>query len=72
MLDRKEMECLDKLGIDSLFSTGHKLSYNEVLKALLDFAIEIGVSGENIDSLKTLKERLIKKTGNKQENKQEA
>ena len=58
MLDRKEMDFLDKLGKDALFSTVHKLSYNEVLKGLIDVAMEAGVSGERIDSFESLKEKL--------------
>ena len=58
MLNRDELEFLDKLGKDSLFSTGHKLSYNEILKGLIDFAMETEVSGEKIDSLETFKQKL--------------
>lgn len=65
MLDRQEMDFLDKLGKDALFSTGHKLSYNEILKGLIDFAMEIGLSGEKIDSPKTLKERVLQKAREK-------
>ncbi len=61
MLDRKEMDFLDKLGKDALFSTGHKLSYNEILKGLIDFAMESGVSGENINSLAALKEKMLER-----------
>ena len=60
MLDRSEMDFLDKLGKDALFSTGHKLSYNEILKGLIDFIMEQGFSGEKIDSLETLKKKLLK------------
>ena len=58
MLDRNEIDFLDKLGKDALFSTGHKLSYNDILKGLIDFAIDIGLSGENVDSFDALKEKL--------------
>jgi len=58
MLGRQEMDYLDKLGKDALFSTGHKLSYNDILRALIDFAMEAGISGEKIDSGKTFKEKL--------------
>ena len=72
MLGRQEMDYLDKLGKDALFTTGHKLSYNDILRGLIDFAMEAGVSGEKIDSAKSFKERLtrqlsrveIKKGGN--------
>jgi hypothetical protein len=59
MLNREELEFLDKLGKDSLFSTGHKLSYNEILRSLIDFAMEIPISGEKIDSQKTLKDKIL-------------
>lgn len=61
MLNREELEFLDRLGKDALFSTGHKLSYNEILKGLIEFAMGVGLKGENIDSLNTLKEKLIEK-----------
>lgn len=63
MLCRDEIDFLDKLGKDALFSTGHKLSYNEILRALIDFAMEMGVSGEKIDSGKMLKAKLIEGSG---------
>lgn len=61
MLDRPEMDFLDKLGKDALFTTGHKLSYNEILRSLIDFAMESGISGEKIDSMETLKKKLYEK-----------
>lgn len=61
MLDRKELDFLDKLSKDALFTTGHKLSYNAILRGLIDFAIEMQPSGENIESLNDLKEKLLKK-----------
>ena len=60
MLDRNEMEFLDKLGKDALFSTGHKLSYNKILKALIDLAMESGFNAEGVGSLDTFKEKLRK------------
>lgn len=59
MLDRQELVFLDKLGKDALFSTGHKLSYNEILRGLIDFSIQIGLSADNVDSEKTLKEKIL-------------
>lgn len=59
MLDRDELEFLDKLGKDALFSTGHKLSYNEILRALIDFSKEIGLSAQNVDSDEALKKKLF-------------
>jgi len=59
LLGRQEIDFLDKLGKDALFSTGHKLSYNEILRGLIDFAMEAGISGDNIDSANSLKARLV-------------
>ncbi len=59
LLDREELDFLDKLGKDALFSTGHKLSYNEILRGLIDFSREIGLSGDAIDSGDALKEKIL-------------
>ncbi len=60
MLGRSEIDFLDKVGKDALFTTGHKLSYNDILRALIDFAMELGISGEKIDSVLMLKKLLLK------------
>jgi len=59
LLDRKELEFLDKLGKDSLFSTGHKLSYTKIIEALIGFAMEMKINGENISSVDALKQKLL-------------
>ena len=59
MLDREEMDFLDKLGKDALFTTGHKLTYTEILKGLIDFAKDMGLSGERVDSLSNFKEKIM-------------
>lgn len=59
MLNRDEMEFLDKLGKDALFSTGYKLSYNDILEGLVDFAMDMGMSGEKVDSVKAFEERML-------------
>ncbi len=59
MLDRQEVDFLDTIGKDALFSTGHKLSHNEILKGLVDMAMEAHVNGDKVDSPETLKARII-------------
>ena len=59
LLNRQEMDFLDKLGKDALFSTGHKLSYNEILRGLIDFAKDMGFTGEKVDSLDAFKQKMI-------------
>ncbi|MBN2831634.1 MAG: hypothetical protein JXL82_05125 [Candidatus Omnitrophica bacterium] len=63
MLGREEIDFLDKMGKDALFSTGHKLSYNEILRGLIDFAMEAGISGDHINSPDTLKSKLKEHLG---------
>jgi len=60
MLGRSEIDFLDKIGKDALFTTGHKLSYNEILRGLIDFAMEMRISGEKIDSAEDLKRMLLR------------
>jgi hypothetical protein len=59
MLDRRELEFLDKLGKDALFSTGRKLSYNQILRGLIDFGIDIELSADNVDSQDSLKKEIV-------------
>ena len=61
MLDRKEMDFLDKLAKDALFSTGRKMSHSETLKWLVDFAIDMQMTGEKIHSVVDFKEKLMDK-----------
>lgn len=68
-LSREELEFLDKVGKDSLFSTGHKLSYNQILKGLVDLAMQMGVSGSNVHSKEELEEIMIKKIAEALKNK---
>jgi enoyl reductase-like protein len=59
MLDRDEMDFLDKIGKDALFTTGHKLTYTEILKGLIDFAKDMGLSGEKVSSLDAFKQKMM-------------
>jgi len=59
MLNRKEIDFLDKLGKDALFTTGRKLSYNQIMRGLLHFAMEIGLSGEGITSFRAVKDKIL-------------
>jgi hypothetical protein len=61
MLDRKEVEFLDKLKNDALFSTGHKLSYNDILKGLVELAMDTHLDARNVHSDKELEEKMLEK-----------
>jgi len=59
-LNRQEIDFLDKLGNDAWFSTGMKLSRTQIIEALVNLMMELGVKGEGVDSKEELKQRIIK------------
>lgn len=59
LLSKKETEFLDKLGMDSLFSTGSKLSRVEIINALVNAAIALDISAQGIRSKQELIQRII-------------
>jgi len=48
LLTREEMEFLEKLSIDSLYSTGMRLTKVDIISALVRAAIKLGVKGKGI------------------------
>ncbi|UCC95978.1 MAG: PilZ domain-containing protein [Candidatus Omnitrophota bacterium] len=58
-LNRHEMEFLDKLSMDSLFSTGYKLSRIDVIAALVDVAMALGISAKGVKSRGSLVWRIL-------------
>ena len=57
-LDRNEVDFLDKLGKDALFSAGLKLSRAKLIAWLVDFIKELNINGENIKSEKEFENRV--------------
>ena len=57
-LDRAEVDFLDKLGKDALFSSGTKLSRAKLIAWLVDFIKELNINGENIKSEKDFENRV--------------
>lgn len=60
-LDRQQVDFLDKLGKDALFSTGVKFPRTRVISALIDLLRKVSLSGEGLRSEQDLEERLIKR-----------
>lgn len=58
-LNRDEVDFLDKLGKDALFSTGMKVSRAKLIAWLVDFMKGLGISGENIASEEDLEARVL-------------
>lgn len=61
MLTKEEFEFLDKLGVDSLFSgvRGTKLSHLDIISALVDAAMALGISGEGVGSKEELTKKIL-------------
>lgn len=57
-LNRDELDFLDKIGKDALFSTGLKLSRTKLIAWLIDFIKSLNLNGENIKSEKDLENRI--------------
>jgi len=62
-LNRQEVDFLDKLGKDALFSTGLKLSRTKLIAWLVDFLKELNINGENIRSEKDFENRITQVLG---------
>jgi hypothetical protein len=58
-LNREELDFLDKLGKDALFSCGLKISRAKVIEWLVDFIQKLNLSGENIRSEKDFESRIM-------------
>jgi len=56
MIHRDEMDFIDKLGKDALFSTGKKLSRTEVVSAILSAVAQLPITGKNIHSQEELRQ----------------
>ena len=62
-LNRREMDFLDKLGKDALFSTGLKLSRAKLIAWLVDFMKELRINGQGLKSEKDLESRIKRALG---------
>lgn len=70
MIHRDEMDFIDKIGKDALFTTGRKLSRTDVVSAVLSAAAQLGINGKNINSEEELREyinNVIEKKNNEPE-----
>jgi hypothetical protein len=60
-LNRDQVDLLDRIGKDSLFSKGSKLSRARIIACLVDLMRELDINGKGISSLEELKERIKEK-----------
>ncbi|HTY45650.1 MAG TPA: hypothetical protein VMD52_06655 [Patescibacteria group bacterium] len=62
-LNREEVDFLDKMGKDALFSTGLKVSRAKLIAWVIDFVKDLGITGENIKSERDFESRVLEVLG---------
>lgn len=61
IMDREEIDFLDKIGKDALFTEGTKLSRIKILRAMVNAMKELHIDGKNIKNEEDLKNEILKK-----------
>ena len=60
LLERNQVDYLDRIGKDALFSEGHKLSRTKIISYLVDFIKSIHMTGFGIGTEEDFIKRIIK------------
>ena len=60
MIHRGEMDLIDRIGKDALFTAGKKLSRAEVVSAILNAVAQLPINGKNIRAQEELREYIGK------------
>jgi hypothetical protein len=58
-LTREEIDFIDKLSKDALFSTGHRLSRTDIIRAFVDAIKTKNINAEGVNSKAGLEKRLL-------------
>jgi len=58
-LNREEVDYLDKVGKDALFSTGLKVSRAKLISWLVEFMQKLQINGEGVKSEKDFENRIV-------------
>lgn len=66
-LTREELEFIDNIGRDALFTTGKRLTNNKIIRAFINVMQEVKVKGDGLYSSEELKNRILVKLGVKRE-----
>lgn len=57
-LSREQLDFIDKIGKDALFTTGKKLSRTEIIRAIVEAVRALEVTGKDIHTPDELEERI--------------
>jgi hypothetical protein len=58
-LSREELDFIDKISKDSLFTTGAKLPRAKVIEGIVDACMQMGINGENVHSKEELMNKIF-------------
>ena len=58
-LTREQMDFIDKIGKDALFSTGKKLSRSTIIQAMVEEFRKLDLSGKDVHSVDELENRML-------------
>ncbi|OGW74964.1 MAG: hypothetical protein A2Z72_07545 [Omnitrophica bacterium RBG_13_46_9] len=61
IMNRDDIDYLDKIGKDSLFTTGIKLSRIKILRAMVEAMKELAIDGKDIKNEEDLKNKILKR-----------
>jgi hypothetical protein len=59
LLTRDEIDFIDRLSKDALFSTGHKLSRTDIIRALIGVVKANDINGDGVHSKSDLEKKLL-------------
>ena len=60
LLIREQVDYLDELGKDALFSTGAKLSRTKIIFAMVNALRTLGITGQGVRSKEELEQKIVK------------
>ncbi|MFC1624657.1 PilZ domain-containing protein [Candidatus Omnitrophota bacterium] len=60
-LTREELEFIDNIGRDALFTTGKRLTNNKIIRAFIEVMQEVKVKGDGLYNAEELKNRILVK-----------
>ncbi len=63
LLSREQVDFLDQVGKDALFSTGRKLSRTKIISALVELIRSLDIDGRGIRDIEDLKEKIYERAG---------
>jgi hypothetical protein len=63
-LNRRQVDFLDKIGKDTLFSGKKKLSRTKIIAGLVSLMMDLGISGKKLDSPQAIEDEIKLKIKN--------